>query len=201
VIVAELDLGARQDWLALFPILATRRPALYRALILPGSESTARRPPGPATLLNPTRDGYFMPAEWQPHEQTWMGWPERGDNWRGSARFAQAAFVNVAKAIAEFEPVTVCASHKQYVTARELLPPSVRVVEMSSNDAWMRDIGPTFLVPRRQDSGDHFEPRGVHWIFNAWGGKMGGLYDCWDDDALVAQVCLAHARDMRFRAS
>ncbi len=37
-------------------------------------------------------------------------------------------------------------NHSQYVNARHMLPPEVRVVELSSNDAWMRDTGPTFVV-------------------------------------------------------
>lgn len=61
----------------------------------------------------PAALGYRMPAEWEPHKQTWMGWPERPDNWRGGAVHAQAAFAAVAAAIAQFEPVTVCANPSQ----------------------------------------------------------------------------------------
>ncbi|MAG68078.1 MAG: agmatine deiminase, partial [Pseudomonadales bacterium] len=46
----------------------------------------------------PQHDGYFMPAEWAPHSQTWMIWPERPDNWRQQAEPAQAAFAAVAQA-------------------------------------------------------------------------------------------------------
>ncbi len=42
--------------------------------------------------------------------------------------------------------VTVCASPAQYLIAREMLDPSVRLVEMTSNDSWIRDCGPTFVV-------------------------------------------------------
>lgn len=66
----------------------------------------------------PRADGFRMPAEWEPHEQTWMVWPERPDNWRNGGKPAQAAFTAVAKAIARFEPVTVCASAGQYENAR-----------------------------------------------------------------------------------
>ena len=50
----------------------------------------------------PRADGYSMPAEWAAHSQTWMVWPERPDNWRQGAKPAQAAFAEVAKAIAGF---------------------------------------------------------------------------------------------------
>lgn len=81
---------------------------------------------------------------------------------------AQEAFCEVAMAIQEFEPVTVCASSEQvqfqnschligltshygniffsnskWENARMMLPESIRVIEMSMGDAWFRDTGPT----------------------------------------------------------
>ena len=61
----------------------------------------------------PRADGYAMPAEWATHSQTWMLWPERPDNWRLGGTPAQAAFAEVARAIAGFEPVTVGVSAAQ----------------------------------------------------------------------------------------
>ena len=94
----------------------------------------------------PAADGFRMPAEFAPHDGMWMAWPERPDNWRQDARPAQEAFAAVAAAIAACEPVTVGASPAQVDAARELLPVGVRVVELATDDAWMRDIGPTFLT-------------------------------------------------------
>ncbi|KAK1381718.1 hypothetical protein POM88_019453 [Heracleum sosnowskyi] len=71
---------------------------------------------------------------------------ERGDNWRDNAVHAQKVFAKVASAISKFEPVTVCASAAQWDNARRQLPHSVRVIEMSMNDSWFRDSGPTFVV-------------------------------------------------------
>ena len=90
------------------------------------------------TTLNstPRADGFRMPAEWEPHSQTWMVWPERPDNWRLGGKPAQAAFTAVAKAIAEFEPVTICVSAGQYENARARLDGSdIRLVEISTDDA------------------------------------------------------------------
>ncbi len=95
----------------------------------------------------PRADGFRMPAEWEPRSQTWMIWPERPDNWRNGAKPAQAAFAAVACAIAEFEEVSVCVSAGQYENARARLDhPRIRLVEISSDDAWVRDTGPTFLI-------------------------------------------------------
>ena len=132
----------------------------------------------------PAADGFRMPGEFEPHARCWMLWPERPDNWREAARPAQLAFVRLATAIAEFEPVTVGASAAHYTTARALLPEQVRVLELAHDDCWMRDVGPTAVVNGRG------VVRGVDWRFNAWGGLNGGLYFPWDQDDLVAAKVL-----------
>ena len=132
----------------------------------------------------PKKDGFRMPGEFEPQEQIFMLWPEKPDNWRNGAKPAQEAFKNVAIAISEFEPVTMLASPAQYANARNRLPEQIRIVEMTSNDSWVRDCGPTFV---KNDQG---ELRGIDWDFNAWGGLVDGLYFPWDQDDMVAQkVC------------
>lgn len=127
----------------------------------------------------PRADGFRMPAEWEPHAGCYLVWPERPDTWRLGGKPAQAAFAAVAEAVAQAEPVTVLASAGQYRTARLRLPRHIRVIEMSTNDAWVRDTGPTFVVD------DEGELRAVSWRFNAWGGLRGGLYFPWDADDQV----------------
>lgn len=135
-----------------------------------------------------------MPAEFALHAGTWMLWPQRPDNWRLGGKPAQKAFAAVASAIAQFEPLTMGVNHSQYMNARQMLPPQVRVVEISSNDAWMRDCGPTFVL-----DGDG-RVRGVDWIFNAWGGLFNGLYFPWDLDEAVAGKVLEIERVGRYKA-
>ncbi len=142
----------------------------------------------------PRRDGYRMPAEFEPHSGCWMIWPERPDNWRLGGKPAQQAFVAVATAIAASEPVTVGASAAQYANARRQLPAAVRVVELSTNDAWMRDVGPTCVVNGKG------VVRGIDWTFNAWGGLDGGLYFPWDRDDAVAQKVFEIEGLDRYRA-
>ncbi len=137
-----------------------------------------------ALASTPHEDGFRMPAEWEPHAGCYLIWPERPDNWRLGAKPAQQAFSRVAQAIAEAEPVTVLVSAAQYRSARERLPLPIRVVEMSTNDAWVRDTGPSFVV---DEAG---QLRAVSWRFNAWGGLRGGLYFPWDaDDVVGPKVC------------
>lgn len=133
----------------------------------------------------PKKDGFRMPGEFEPHKQAWMIWPERPDNWRDGGKPAQKAYANVAKAIAQFEPMNVVVSREQYANCRNALPPEIRVIEMSNNDAWIRDCGPTFV--KNDATG---EIRAVDWDFNAWGGLVDGLYFPWDNDQMIAQkVC------------
>ena len=131
----------------------------------------------------PAADGYRMPAEFEPHAGCWMAWPERPDNWRLGAAPAQRAFAAVAEAIALSEPVTMAVSDAQFDRCREMLSAAIRVVEVPTDDAWMRDTGPTFVV---DGTGGR---RGIDWRFNAWGGHRGGLYASWErDDRVAARV-------------
>jgi agmatine deiminase len=138
----------------------------------------------------PAADGFRMPAEFAAHAGCWMLWPERPDNWRRQGVPAQQAFASVAAAIARFEPVTVGASAEAYASARAQLPAAVRLVELSSDDAWMRDVGPTFLL----DTAGRV--RGTQWRFNAWG----GLYHNFERDRCVAQKVLELAGCERYCA-
>jgi agmatine deiminase len=138
----------------------------------------------------PAADGFHMPAEFEPHDGCWMAWPERPDNWRLSAGPAQEAFAAVAAAIAAAEPVTMAVSPAQLERAHSLLPRTVRIVELATDDAWMRDIGPTFVV---DGAGGR---RGVDWHFNAWG----GIYSPWDRDERVAAEVLEVEGAARYRA-
>ncbi|MDQ7024074.1 MAG: agmatine deiminase [Anaerolineae bacterium] len=143
----------------------------------------------------PRSDGFWMPAEWEAHTQTWLLWPVRTDTWRNGAKPAQRTFAELAKTIAHFEPVTVCVPTEQYENACAMLGDNIRVLEMAANDAWIRDCGPTFVLNQ------HGEVRGVDWIFNAWGGLEKGTYFPWDKDDLVAHKVLEVERLARYRAT
>lgn len=139
----------------------------------------------------PASDGYHMPAEYEPHEGCIMIFPERSDSWQYGGYAARKAFVQIAEAIGASEKVTVCASAAQYDNARALLSERIRVVEMSSNDAWARDYCPTFVKDARGDI------RGIDWGFNAWGGLHDGLYFPWDrDNKMARKICDLLNRDV-----
>ncbi len=127
-----------------------------------------------------------MPPEWAPHERTWMAWPSSGytlGDDEEHADEARSAWAAVANAVVRFEPVTMAVSPNAADVARARLDPEVRLVEMPLDDAWMRDIGPTFVVDDGRRLG------GVDWVFNGWGAQS---WAQWDEDAQAAQrVCAA----------
>jgi agmatine deiminase len=139
----------------------------------------------------PRQDGFRMPAEFEPHAGCWMLWPERTDGWPFGAKRAQRAYTAVASAIGRFEPVTVGVSGQQFLNARRLLPAYVRLVELSTDDAWARDYAPTFVV-----NGQGIV-RGVDWKFNGWGGSY---YASSHLDNLIARKILELERLDRYQA-
>lgn len=142
----------------------------------------------------PKQDGFRMPGEHEAHDEVWLGWPERTDTWQWGAKPAQKAFVEVANTIVRYTPVTVAVPSAQFENARFQLDSAVRVVEMSMNDAWFRDTGPTYVV------NDQGERRAIDWQFNAWGGLVDGLYFPWDLDDAVASKIASTYRDPVYKA-
>eukprot|EP01037_Dinobryon_pediforme_P014743 gene14743-14870_t len=159
--------------------------------------------PCDAPAITPRAAGFHMPAEWEPQAGCWMAWPERTDTWRQGAKPAQAAFAALANTIARYQPVTMLVSQRQWANAaRQLdagqldagqLGAGVRVVEMSTDDAWLRDTGATFVIDGQGALG------GVDWRFNSWGGLDEGIYSPWDADDAVAAKMLEIERARRFR--
>lgn len=143
----------------------------------------------------PKADGFYMPAEWAKQKRVWMGWPHRADTWAYGAKPAQAQYAGVARAIAEFTPVYVCANQEDYANCKAVFEnePNIHVIEMSSDDAWFRDTGASFVVDGRGGK------RAVHWHFNAYGGLIDGLYFPWNRDEQIAVKMAELAECDRYR--
>jgi len=133
----------------------------------------------------PAADGFHMPGEFERHRGCIMIWPKRPGSWNYGAVKARAAFKETALAIAESEEVYMLAEPDAADSAREAFAGTdVQVIEMESDDAWARDVGPTFVVNRDG------AVRGIDWQFNAWGGEVDGLYAHWEkDDKVAGRFC------------
>ncbi len=121
-----------------------------------------------------------VPAEWEPQSAIWLAWPHNRDTWPNHFDAIPKVFAQFARQIAESTPVRILASHDDGLRAEKLIGTNrnVTMVEIPTNDCWIRDFGPSFV--RDVDSG---RTHGVDWRFNAWGGK----YPPWDDDDAAAR--------------
>ncbi|MFZ4716179.1 MAG: agmatine deiminase family protein [Chthoniobacterales bacterium] len=126
-----------------------------------------------ASSATPRAQGYSMPAEWEPHEATWISWPRReGQSFPDSYERVLPTLVSMASAIAESEILRINISgREQEREVRALLAPSapmerVEFHDIPTNEPWCRDHGPIFV--RREAS-----PRIAvnDFGYNAWGGK------------------------------
>ena len=144
----------------------------------------------------PSADGYHMPAEYACHKGCILIWPQRPGSWKKNPEAAEKAFCAVMQAIAESEAVYLACGkaalprakafadehNRQFqreISEKKHFP--VVVFEVETDDAWARDIGPTFVV--KNDT-----VRGISWTFNAWGGEEDGLYASWQKDDAFASA-------------
>ena len=128
------------------------------------------------------------PAEWEKHERTWMAWPSSGytlGDTKEEADEARRTWAAVANVIVKHEPVTMVVDPPAVDAAREWLDPRVDVVVAPLDDAWMRDIGPTFVTNADGTA------VGVDWVFNGWGAQH---WATWTNDAVIAQTVLSHTK-------
>ncbi len=127
---------------------------------------------------------HVWPAEWEKQSATWIAWPHNLETWPN--RFARIpdTFVAFIAALSQVQAVHVLSGPRGIVpAAREKLAglPSVYIHDVVTNDCWIRDYGPTFVLRK-----DDRALVGLDWKFNAWGGK----YPPFDDDARAAeQIC------------
>ncbi len=128
---------------------------------------------------------YRMPAEFERQEGCIMIWPTRPGSWIYDGRDAKKTFVEIADAVSKSEKVFMLTDREHLAEAEDALSncsraDRIHVLEIESDDAWARDVGPTFVVKNN-------ERLGISWTFNAWGGVVDGLYANWDKDDLVAK--------------
>ena len=127
---------------------------------------------------SPTRDtpaarGFAMPAEWSPHQATWVSWPHKRESWPGNFEAVEPVMVQAVSALARSEPVRINVldrAHEEHVG--NLLEGHVereRVIfhRIPTNDAWCRDHGAIFVT---RDAPEN-RALALDFRFNAWGGK------------------------------
>jgi agmatine deiminase len=119
----------------------------------------------------PRDAGYRMPAEWEPHESTWISWPHNRETWPSELDVVERIVARAVAILSRSEPVRInVGSLDQRRRATRALDEAgafgdVRFHDIPTNDAWVRDYGPLFVVSRERGLA------ATCWGFNSWGGK------------------------------
>ncbi len=153
----------------------------------------------------PCDDGYHMPAEFSAHDGTIMIYPVRPGSWGRDRSGALRAFSKIFLEIIKRENLYLLADKAHWDEAKEFMDCVIAdytldteeasklenrclILPIESDDAWARDVGPTFVVKEKDDEQEANSIRGINWRFNAWGGEFDGLYTSWDKDDKVASA-------------
>lgn len=141
----------------------------------------------------PAALGYRMPAEWESHEATWLSWPHNEESWPGAFEPIPETFAQIAGVLSESELVRINVADEEMADdVRSLLKSggvnldAIRFHFNPTNDAWVRDHGPTYIV--REIDGRR-ERAIIDWEYNAWGGK----YPPYDLDNAIPQRIAAES--------
>ncbi len=123
---------------------------------------------------------YRMPAEWEPHEATWLTWPFNMETWPGQQLSdIESVYLQIIKALQGGEKINLLVRDDvlnsritSLFTKHGIVDSQVVRFFIPTDDVWMRDYGPNFVVSS--------ELAFNNWEFNAWGGK----YE-WENDNAV----------------
>jgi agmatine deiminase len=139
--------------------------------------------------LTPRELGYHVPAEWEPHEATWLSWPHKEASWPDAFEPVPAIFAEITRYLTESELVRINVADEEFAEGvRALLREGggnldrVRFHFNPTNDAWVRDHGPIYVVRVRNG---RRERAIIDWGYNAWGNKY-PPYDL--DDAVPTRI-------------
>jgi len=110
-----------------------------------------------------------MPAEWEPHAATWLGWPHELSDWPGKFPPVPWAFAEIVRYLSRVERVYLLVENREAESrVRVILKKSganlaaVDFFRVPTDRGWMRDSGP---ISVRNSSG---EVAFTHWLFNGW---------------------------------
>ena len=113
--------------------------------------------------------GYRMPAEWDPHEATWLAWPHNPEDWPGKFQPIPWLYVEIVRLLSVHERVHILVDDKKAEQrAASMLervganPDQVSFHCWPTNRSWTRDTGPIFVRNREGRIGL------TDWLFNGW---------------------------------
>ncbi|MFZ0336626.1 MAG: agmatine deiminase family protein [Terracidiphilus sp.] len=136
-------------------------------------------------IKTPRQLGYRMPAEWEPHEATWLAWPHNPEDWPGKFASIPWLYAEIVRLLAARELVhLIVEDAKTEKRVASMLRRACADLEQVSfhrwptDRGWTRDSGPIFVRNAEGQIGL------TNWRFNGW-----AKYDDWHlDDKLPGRV-------------
>jgi agmatine deiminase len=130
----------------------------------------------------PAQLGYRMPAEWEPHEATWIAWPHNRHDWPGRFHPVPWVYAEIVRHLARSEQVFILVNDERTERrARATLDRAggidtgrVTFFPFPTDRVWTRDYAPLFVVGQDGSVGV------TDWMFNAW-----AKYPNWQRDNAV----------------
>lgn len=132
----------------------------------------------------PAALGFRMPAEWERHEATWLGWPHNRTDWPGKIAPIPWVYGEIVRKISVGEKVRIFVNTQTKQQATRILTrvgvdlSQIEFLNFPTNRGWTRDSGPIFL--KRYEA--PFETAIVRFGFNAW-----AKYPDWKKDILIPE--------------
>src|SRR5438270_197301 len=152
----------------------------------------------PRLMKSPASAGFSMPAEWEPHEATWLGWPHNPTDWPDKLDTIRWVYGEIVRKICPGEIVRMLVNSKAEANrARRYLSRAgadvnrVEFIVHPTNRGWTRDTGPIFV--RRTDASR--ETAIVHFHFNAW-----AKYPDWKKDRRIPEMAAKRLHKRLFDA-
>lgn len=128
--------------------------------------------------LTPAQLGFHMPAEWEPHDATWLAWPHETTDWPGKSTPIQWVYGDIVRKLSPFEKVLILvtdagAEKKAGAVLKKcgVQLDAVRFFRHRTDRSWIRDYGPIFVRNSEGQAGI------TNWLFNGW-----AKYGNWQDD-------------------
>lgn len=192
---------AAGEKISIIPAPALAPPAVPPQFTFPGSQILASQVHAHAANLrtillttaheaanwSPAAAGYAMPAEWQPHQCTWISWPHNQDSWPGKLAAVERVMVKLVEVLSQSELVRINvldSAHQQHVQQQldaHACGTNVVFHQFPTNDAWCRDHGAIFVSRCNPEA----PLLALDFQYNAWGGKY-PPYDL--DNAIAGQM-------------
>ena len=142
------------------------------------------------TDSTPSALGFSMPAEWEQHEATWLGWPHNSTDWPGKVDTIRWVYGEMTRKILPGEIVRILINSKaEEKLARDYLKRAgadtrkIQFIPHPTNRGWTRDSGPIFVKRKSKSRKSKSETAIVHFHFNAW-----AKYGDWQKDRRVPET-------------